>query len=368
MLQPAPMTWSSRAWSSNTINLRSLLIAAILATAVIIRFPVDDLRLEMEFLVRLAAVAGFALFLWRINPWWAAFLVLAGISQVYPVYTRASYLAFDAVLCGAVWFGVLASLLRRRDLPVLYNTMAMICCFNVFWQVLQALELDPIFASIAEGPMPRVGFMLNENFAGAFTAFCLPVFLRPKWRWGLAVVGLGLFLAQTSLAVFSAFAGLLFWGVVKKRMFLSLALAVAGSAGYILLVDGPGFERWPVWRLGLLGWIDEPWFGFGLGHWALLFTKPVSGAGSGIWMQAHNEFLQGLFEMGVGFAVLCIGYMAGAWNALRARRREALLIPATALVIVAVNSAANFPFHVGATAIVAITWMACFEIERSGKP
>lgn len=364
MSRPAPMTWRSRAWYSSTINLRSLLIAAILAAAVLLRFPVDDLRLEMEFLVRLAAIAGLALYLWTINPWWAAFLALAGVSHVYPAHTRSSYLAFDAVLHGAVWFAVLTSVLRRRDLTVLYNTLAAICCFNLFWQVLQAFELDPVFAALADGPMPRVGFMLNQNFCGAFAAFCLPVFLRPGWRWGLAVVGLSLFLAQTSLAVFSAFAGLLFFGVVKKKIVLSLALAVCGSAGYILLVDGPGFERWPVWKLGLLGWIEEPWFGFGLGHWALLFQKPVSGAGTGIWMQAHNEFLQGLFEMGIGFGIVVVGYLAGAWNALRRRAGEGLLIPATALVIIAVNSAANFPFHVGATAIVAVTWMACFEIER----
>lgn len=368
MLQLAPMTLSSRAWSSSTTSLRPFLIAVILAAAVLLRFPVDDLRLEMEFLVRLAAIAGLSLYLWKINPWWAAFLVLAGISQVYPAYTRSSYLAFDSVLCGAVWFAVLATILRRQDLPVLYNAIAVICCLNVFWQVLQVLELDPIFAPISEGRMPRVGFMLNENFAGAFVALCLPVFLRPGWRWGLAVVGLGLLLAQTSLAVFSAFAGLLFWGVVKRRMYVSLAIAVAGSVGYILLVDGPGFERWPVWKLGLLGWIEEPWFGFGLGHWALLFTKPVSGAGSGIWMQAHNEFLQGMFEMGIGFAVVCVGYLIRAWDATINRWRDGLLIPAAALVIIAVNSAANFPFHVGATAIVAVTWMACFEIERSGKP
>jgi len=364
MLQRALTTWSSREWHSSTTNLRSLLIAAILAAAVLLRFPVDDLRLEMEFLVRLAAIAGLALYLSGINSWWAAFVVLAGVSHVYPAHTRSSYLAMDAVLYGAIWFAVLASVLRRRDLSVLYNTLAAICCFNVFWQILQAFEMDPVFAALSGGPMPRVGFMLNQNFCGAFAAFCMPVFLRPGWRWGLAVVGLSLFLAQTSLAVFSAFAGLLFFGVVKKKIVLSLALAVCGSAGYILLVDGPGFERWPVWKLGLLGWIEEPWFGFGLGHWALIFTKPVSGAGTGIWMQAHNEFLQGLFEMGIGFGIVVIGYFVSAWSALRRRVNERLLIPATALVIIAVNSAANFPFHVGATAIVAVTWMACFEIER----
>jgi hypothetical protein len=318
----------------------------------------------MEFLFRFAAIAGLALYLWRINPWWAAFLVLAGVSHVYPAYTRESYLAFDVVLAGVVWFAVVASVLRRKDLPVLYNAIAVVCCINTLWQILQLLELDPLFVSISEGPMPRVGFMLNQNFAGALAAFCMPVFMRPKWRWGLAVVGVSLVLAETSLAVFAAFVGLLFWGVAKKKIYLSLTAAVAGSVGYILLVDGPGFERWPVWRLGLLGWIDEPWFGFGLGHWALLFSKPVRGAGSGIWMQAHNEFLQGMFEMGIGFVVVCAGYATRAWNSVRRRMNERLLIPAMALVIIAVNSAANFPFHVGATSIMAVTWMACFEIER----
>lgn len=368
MLRTAQATWSSRAWSSSTTRPRAAVLALILAAAVLLRFPADDLRLEMEFLVRLAACAGLALYLFTINPWWGAFLALAGLSHVYPVYTRTSYLAFDSVLCGAVWFSVLVSLLRNWDLSVLYDVLCLLALVNVVWMVLQLFEIDPLFRSVSGGETPEVGLMMNQNFAAAFLAFCVPAFLRPGRRWGLVAVALGLVLVKTSLGVFSVFAGLLFYGVMKKKIYLSLALVVAGSAGYILLVDAPGVERWPVWKLGLLGWIEEPWFGFGLGHWAAVFTKPVRGAGAGIWVQAHNEFLQGLFEMGVGFAIVCAGYAWSAVASVKRSVREGILIPATALVIIAVNSAANFPFHVGTTALIAVTWMAVFEIERSNQP
>lgn len=360
-------TWSSRAWSSSTINVRRMSagagLAVLLGLALVVRFPADDLRLELSLLFKLAAAGGLALYLLKINPWWSAFVTLAGLSHLHPAYTQASYLAFDGVLYGALWFAVVVSLVRRDDLGWIYNTLCVLALINVFWQTLQVLDLDPIFAP-APGMTELVacGLMMNVNFTCAFLAMCVPAFLRPKWIWGLVPLGLGLIMARTSLGVFSAGAGLMAYGVLKGRLKLSLALAVAGAACYVLVVDGPGFERWAVWKLAMRGWWQEPLFGFGLGHWAELFTKPVRGAGSGIWVQAHNEYLQGLFEMGIGFAVVVVGY---AWHVVRWCRiaSRSSLLPAVALVIVAVNSGANFPFHVGTTAIVAITWMAVFEIE-----
>lgn len=362
MWRPATTIWSSREWSSSTTNTPAAALCAILCAAMLVRFPADDLRMQMDFLLRLAACAGFSLYLWTINPWWGAFMALAGVSHFYPAYTRNSFMAFSSVFYGAVLFAVLCRFVRRESVTFLYNTIAAACCVNTLWMVLQFFELDPIFISVKGREVPEVGLMLNQNFASAFTALCMPVFFRPRWRWGLGIVAIGLILSKSALGAFSAAAGLIFYGAVTGRIYASLALAFIGSLGYILLVDPPGFERWPVWKVGFRGWLKEPWFGYGLGHWSLIFIKPIPGSNSGIWTQAHNEFLQGLFEMGIGFAVIVTGYLATVARQIRLKR---MALPVTAIVIIAVNAAANFPFHVGATAIVALVWMAIFEIERS---
>ena len=77
-------------------------------------------------------------------------------------------------------------------------------------------------------------------------------------------------------------------------------------------------------------------------------------------VQAHNEFVQGLFEMGVLFPVLVFGYFVGI---IRRYRKEAIL-SATTIGIIALNSLVNFPFHVATTAILAVTWMAIFEVQN----
>ena len=75
------------------------------------------------------------------------------------------------------------------------------------------------------------------------------------------------------------------------------------------------------------------------------------------YSHAHNEYLQATFERGILFVPICLGYM---WS-LAKRFDIEKLVPYTAVVIVAVNSLINFPFHIAPTAMVGITWLAILE-------
>ncbi len=81
---------------------------------------------------------------------------------------------------------------------------------------------------------------------------------------------------------------------------------------------------------------------------------------------AHNEYLQGFFEMGIAFPVLVIGYFISIYRRFVDKfgfiNRDAIL-PVAAIIIIAVNSAFNFAFHIAPTAMVAILWMAILQIK-----
>jgi len=316
-----------------------------------------------------AIVLFFAHVLWvRVNRWWAVFLVCALASSMFPFYTRFSFMAFHAVLFAALWFTLLVLFIDRDQTSVLMDAMCIIAIFQVAYMCLQALGLDPLFkpaAGMTERPV--TGLMANRNEVSALLAFCFPAFLRGRWKWGLLAILLGLCLARTAAGLVSAAAGWAFFQCLRGRLYSGLAAAAGGVLLYVLLIDGFGTERLEVWRRGLLLYKQHWLLGSGIGHWKAV--APVIDGNR--WTYAHNEYLQGLFEMGIPFAVIVFGYLCRVavrtWRIFSAAGRDArptnTMIAATALVVVAANAGINFPFHVATTAMVAVTWMALFEIE-----
>lgn len=351
-----------------------------MVAAALIRFPADDFRLELRFLFEIAVVAGLCVYLWRINPWWALFLGLALSSRTFS-YDRHSYMAFEAVLYGSVWFLVLVQSVSRKHISYLLDGICVIALINAAYMGIQLLDMDFLFVP-APGVIgdPEVGLMGNINFVSALLAFSAPAFLRPGWKWGLILIVAGICVARTSLGAISLSAGALFYFIMKGRLYPSLALAIFGSSAYILFVDAPGFERIEVWRNGLEAWALYPLGGYGIGHWKSFFDHPM--VTRTVWTTAHNEFVQMLFELGAGFAVVVTGYLwhmaARIKKFVRVHARIPGQIPfapaaggvvraATALIIIAVNSFANLPFHIATTAMVAVAWMAILEIELRGE-
>ncbi len=85
-------------------------------------------------------------------------------------------------------------------------------------------------------------------------------------------------------------------------------------------------------------------------------------------MTVHNEFVQGLFEMGIAFPAIIGGYYIGIYRRFMdgfTFCRTATL-PVTALIIISANSMVHFPFHIASTAMIAVTWMAILEIQLNG--
>jgi len=153
------------------------------------------------------------------------------------------------------------------------------------------------------------------------------------------------------------------YGATQGFLLYSVVVAVAGSALFIAFIDSPSIlSRWETWNIG---WncIQQHWLlGSGIGHWKEVFRTNLI---HGYWFKyAHNEYLQGLFEMGIAFPLIVAGYLADTvrrgW-----RVRKEIALPGMALMIIAVNSMFNFLFHIAVLAMIALAWMAILEIQLS---
>jgi len=355
-----------------------LMAAGLLIGAAVIRIPCDDIRLSFRLVFEIAVVAGLGLIVWQFNRWIASFLGLALISMMYPFYDRHSYLAFQAVFYGAAWYMLLVLVIDRDRVNVMLNAICILAFIHIAMLILQNFNMDPLFTPVRGGRDVPVGLMSNRNMVSALLAFCFPAFLRRGWAWGIPVVLLGLLLAKSTGGAMALAAGMVFYCVIRAagnrtraEIIGNVLILAAVAVGIIIFcgyVDRPNFfnARLDAW-INALRYYEQHWImGAGIGHWKDVFQRHMLTGGTLWWTTAHNEYLQGLFEMGIGFALILFGYFQAAarrYLALSKQYRAAAEIPATALVVILVNSLVNFPFRIATTAMMAITWMTLFDIR-----
>ena len=342
----------------------SLWMAVILAGASILRVPCDDIRLSFVLVFEIGITAGLAVLLWRHNKWIALFLLMSIFSRMWPFYDRYSYVAFINILFGVLWYFLVVSTSDFRRVHFMFNAMCVIALANVVMLMLQQFNVDPIFTPVMGNDDPPVGLMSNKNMASALLAFTFPAFMRPRWKWLIPVIIGGLLMTKSTGGPIALAAGLVFYSLVRGKALLWLAMALCLVLGYVAFVDMPVFfnARLDSW-MQAWGYYKQHWMlGSGLGHWKVVFKRFLL-TGTMWWTTAHNEYLQMAFEMGAGFVILLAGYVQ---NAIRTFRPQALL-PAVALVIIAANSMVNFGFHVATTAMIAVTWMALYDVQKADE-
>lgn len=342
-------------------------LALVLAFVCVFRFPVDDLRSELNMLAIVAGILGLVVLLWHENRWWALFLVLTLCSTFYPFYSRHSYHALWFVAMGCVWFYAVTKY-GERDL--ILDAICFAALLNCIWVFLQVSDLDPLFRPVdGWARFPRAALMGNENLSSGFLAMSAPAFFREK-RWlGLLPLGAALLWIPSCGGIVALCSGAAFYQVARGKWKISLAVTVLVVGLYILLIDRPGMERLPVYKKVLSMWTQHPITGSGIGHWKVVSQQIKPDMPFGTWWRTcHNDLLQMLFEMGAISFLLFAGYVRGIGKRLwRWRKfRGTPLTLATAFIIILVQSTVSFPFHVGPTAILAVTWLALInKLPRS---
>lgn len=360
---------------------KSILIAILLVLANVVLLPImPTLRLVLRVNFEIAVALTLAAFLWRINKWASLFLVLTTVSMMFPFYDQHSYFAFQAVFYAMIWYAVIVKSVDSVD-PLL-NAICIIALCNIAFMFLQLLDMDPWFEPIHGYKGFLFGLAGNINSASALLAFCFPAFMRRKWVYFTPLLIFGLILTKSMGGTVALVCGLVFYFWMYGIRFFPLTILLVGLILYGSFVDtntsnSLNARLTVVWET--LGYYTQHWvFGSGIGHFKIqvgkTFLYPIHNL---YWMTAHNEFVQGLFEMGIAFPFIVGGYFVSVYRrfmdgfpvgvAMMSLRSRTAILPVTALIIISANSMVHFPFHIASTAMIAVTWMAILEIQLNGR-
>ena len=205
---------------------------------------------------------------------------------------------------------------------------------------------------------------------------------RGLWAYALALIAAALCLSLSRGALLSLLAGLTLWALLRRSStpgpgaWLSWAgaLAMLTAAGLWVGVDplldrltaeqiGSEFSsggRLGLWRATWDMAKAFPWWGIGFAAYPVVFSRYQTADLNGHFLQAHNDLLHLLAEVGwVGVALVvgvlaCLGSdIVNCWR----RRRDPFvrhMIPAglSALAAMALHALVDFNFHIPANALL----------------
>lgn len=245
---------------------------------------------------------------------------------------------FEKIKSYAVWFGFLLMI-------------------NAAFCALQYNGHDFLFQStstIKPGLMDTViGLLRVKVHLGVLAAILLPFVLVYAPIFSILTLLLFYF-GVSSAAVFSAVISsisLAFMFLKKQTAFLIAGIIIVLGIIFVCFYDMPGGqfgERFKIWE-GAASFVSHknPILGIGIGSFKTINFATMQSNGEPIrWDWAHNEFIQGFFEMGI------IG-MAFVFSFLRARQKDfedcykdkILKVLYCSCFSILIISIFHFPFH-----------------------
>jgi hypothetical protein len=363
-----------------------IIAASILFIVSVLRVPVADgyFRPLFQLIMETGILLGFSLWVCTLNRWIGLFLILTIFSSIYPNFGKWSYMARNTIFIGAVWYVMIVKL--KPNIRYLMDAICVAALLNLIFANFQYCGIDPYniftFGLMKSTWSHPVGLMANKNLLSALFAVSIPMFFRPYWKWFVPFIFYGLTIASSLGGAIAAFIMCLVYFIFKdgregfSKNYVKLIFLLIWFIFFLTAIDSPvetevnkGTEtiniplsanlRLDAWKKGLSLYITKhPIFGYGIGHWKLAFKK-ITPPDKPVMTKAHNEFIQGLFEMGILFPILILGYLI---NVIIRYRKEAIL-SVSALIAICLNSMVNFPFHIATTAILFITIMAIMEVQ-----
>ena len=255
-----------------------------------------------------------------------------------------------------------------------------------FWKILGAsavlVAIQAYFQTIghywplqyAPGIQPGqpIAFMGQHTKLGAYLSACVPVLITLSWWPAAAFVAFVCLLTKSSFTFASLCAGIVVALRYKVSRRFSASLIVLGlmAVGALYLINPTAdlffsHGRLDVWRDTWNAWQVRPIFGHGPGAFRALFSSmyELQGTyerGGGHFQQAHNDYLQVLFEGGMFGAlaatVLLIGIAKAYWKTWWSTGYATAPVRCAqgALAALLVNAIGNFPFQLAPHFLVGI--------------
>ena len=364
------------------------ILVALIAISQLIIFPGLSFRWAKEVSAQLLIVASLSWLIWKKNKWLSMFimwcLILFMSTKSLVIKDDANGVQFNINvftllnMLNIILYGIFYYILReiKIDRKLIYKTFCFVGIFQAVYVILQCLQIDQFFFHIGEQPgvIKRwgVGLWANEALVSWCIAICSPFFLAFKelrFKIGYWVCFIALLFTRCSTGIIGFIFGGLFWLYFKNKRLaiiititlLLICLGMIASGKFAYYFNEP--HRFKIWAKTLQIWKGAPLTGWGLGSYRQLFQQLAPEfSSSGHWAQAHNEYIQILFETGIiGFGL----FMALIFTTiLKFIRNRVGIIPFTSLLIFGLVALTGFPLH---TAHGVLVIMALVLYERQNE-
>jgi hypothetical protein len=364
----------------------AIIATALICAVAIIKLPSGEIRLMFELLMRGGIVLFLAIIIFKyVNKWVSLFLILSFCSLIYPVYLVQSLQEklllnnirletfIDILLC-CLWYFLIVYFVELKNKKYFYYGFCLIAILHVCIMLLQKAGLDPIYLAkdLSGRNKDVIGLMAHPNEASALLIICFPAFLYKKRLWpGIIFIATGIILAKSFLGIacigvmglFFVFFINVLWGI------WGLLISISGILFYYFKIDVPSWKQRLFLWTAIFQVYKEQWiFGSGLGIYQVItqqmkfinpdvYKKIIALDGKVWWRYLDNEFLQSIFEMGIGAGICFLGYLTDIYM----RAKKTSLIELTFLVGIITSSSIHFLFHNPITALIATTQLAFLE-------
>ena len=249
------------------------------------------------WVVFIAGFLGFYLWFLKINIFikvFASYAFLASFFSSTPYVSFTSYVPL--ILC--IYYYVLC--LKKLDFNYLRNVLIVILILNLLMLFMQDIGKDylcnfgiPAKANLNYGTFGNV--MRLSSFVIMITAFLMAYLKEDEYKVEKYMICVGIILY------------VIIQQIVRRDVFYLFPLV-----------------RGDVWRETIRLTYERPFWGWGIGSFKIVFHQIAQigsfAQGEGVWLQAHNCWLQGLFETGFLGFIIIVGYIVNLFKRLKDRK------------------------------------------------
>ncbi len=191
------------------------------------------------------------------------------------------------------------------------------------------------------------GLFVNQNVLCEFSAIMLLSLIVLKLWWWIPITIPGVILVHSRAALLALICGMIIWLWGKSK--LAVYYLVLGSlfVGFLYYINydfniSSIDERFALWKDTIRGFVI---FGQGIGSYEILYPAFAVNVDTVLARPkyAHNDFLQYVFEFGIGTALL----IPFVWSILKIKRDERIILYGIGII-----SLFSFPFHLPVSAFI----------------
>lgn len=342
-------------------------ISAFIAATTLLLIPGMDvaIRDNRVYLLGIAIILIYAVMFIRYSLYLSIFLFFLSIFMFFTGFsTMGSALYYISLFCTVLFIFIISYPFWKSRREWVYNTVCGVMIMTVATQVAQMLGANFPHGIAGFDTYGHPGLLGNVNETSCFLAVGLPFFFRRRWVWLIPIMAVGLILARTTNGFFAATLVTSLWVLIhyRKRGLLAffVAILIMGTCFlYVTRVDLLDVSkqmggRGKVWKATLVASTIKP-FGWGFGQYEYVIPllthaghmdgvkifpfiagvkdkKSLDNAAmklagttdidkvrdyvmnkkngtTSVFVQAHNDYLELLFDIGYGGIVLFMGFM-----------------------------------------------------------